>query len=34
MKTWEECLGCWLGDCSPDMHDLGYGCEYGKGAFS
>jgi len=22
------CLGCWLGDCSPAMHDLPDACEY------
>jgi hypothetical protein len=26
-----ECLGCYLGDCSPDMHDIPDACEYGGG---
>jgi hypothetical protein len=23
-----ECLGCWLGDAAPEMHDIPDACEY------
>lgn len=23
-----ECLGCYLGDCAPEMHDIPDACEY------
>jgi len=23
-----ECLGCYLGDCAPEMHDVPDACEY------
>lgn len=26
-----ECLGCYLGDCSPDMHDVPDACDYLNG---
>jgi len=26
-----RCVGCRLGDDGPSMHDMGYGCAYGKG---
>ncbi len=26
------CVGCFLGDASPLMHDYGHSCEYGEGA--
>ena len=26
------CVGCYLGDASPLLHDYGFGCAYGEGA--
>lgn len=26
------CVGCYMGDDGPSIHDFGYGCQYGKGA--
>lgn len=28
----EDCVGCVLGDASPETHDYGFGCEWGDGA--
>ena len=28
----DDCVGCYLGDDGPSIHDFGYGCQYGKGA--
>lgn len=24
----DECVGCYLGDDGPSMHDYDYGCQY------
>lgn len=27
----QECVGCYLGDDGPSLHDYSYGCEYYAG---